>query len=287
MLTRPIVTTTAALFLAAQTAHAQQAPADPPTKSPDKSAFHLFNPTPRDLRRPLVGDRPDATESPYTVDAGAFQIEASFAELGIETEQGDTATALSVAPINLRVGVTNDIDLHLLFTPWERTDQPGTDTVSGFGDFCIRAKFNLWGNDEGKTALALLPYAIFPTGEDSVTDNATEFGLIVPFAIELNDDWSLGTQAEISFQTGGDTQDTSELSHTVVLGRSIAGDLAGYIEYIGAYELQNEPEYRPALSAGLTYLLDPDTQLDAGVLIGLDNGDSEDLRIFAGITKRF
>ncbi|MFN9973748.1 MAG: transporter, partial [Phycisphaerae bacterium] len=46
----------------------------------DKSAFHLFNPTPRELLREVDTDRPDTTESPHTVDAGHFQIEFSFVD---------------------------------------------------------------------------------------------------------------------------------------------------------------------------------------------------------------
>gem|GEM_PF-5119181 len=49
--------------------HAQQ-PAPP-----DKSAFHLFHPTPTEWMREFSTDRPDQTESPHTVDAGHFQIE--------------------------------------------------------------------------------------------------------------------------------------------------------------------------------------------------------------------
>lgn len=45
---------------------------------PDKSSYSLLNPTPRELMREMSTDRPDATESPYTVDAGHFQAELSF-----------------------------------------------------------------------------------------------------------------------------------------------------------------------------------------------------------------
>src|SRR2546423_6881645 len=41
----------------------------------DKSRYTLFNPTPRSLMRELSADRPDITETPYTVDAGHFQLE--------------------------------------------------------------------------------------------------------------------------------------------------------------------------------------------------------------------
>jgi len=46
--------------------------------APDKSSFHFFNPTPRSLMRELSTDRPDKTESAYTVDAGHFQIESDL-----------------------------------------------------------------------------------------------------------------------------------------------------------------------------------------------------------------
>ena len=51
----------------------QAAEGDAP--APDKSHYHLFNPTPRELMREFNTDRPDKTESPYTVDAGHFQFE--------------------------------------------------------------------------------------------------------------------------------------------------------------------------------------------------------------------
>ena len=44
----------------------------------DKSAFHLFNPTPKELMREFATDRPDKTESAYSVDAGHFQFETDI-----------------------------------------------------------------------------------------------------------------------------------------------------------------------------------------------------------------
>src|SRR5437764_1052507 len=38
----------------------------------DKSSYTLFNPTPLNLMRDLNPDRPDVTESPFTVDAGHY-----------------------------------------------------------------------------------------------------------------------------------------------------------------------------------------------------------------------
>ena len=41
-------------------------------------SYSLWNPTPDDKLRDLATDRPDKTESPITVDAGRFQIEADI-----------------------------------------------------------------------------------------------------------------------------------------------------------------------------------------------------------------
>ena len=40
------------------------------TLAADKSSYSLFNPTPDSALRDMATDRPDKTESPYTVDAG-------------------------------------------------------------------------------------------------------------------------------------------------------------------------------------------------------------------------
>ncbi len=46
--------------------------------APDKSTYTIFNPTPPALMREFNTDRPDKTESPYTVDAGHFQTETDW-----------------------------------------------------------------------------------------------------------------------------------------------------------------------------------------------------------------
>ena len=52
----------------------------PDVSQADKSDYNLFNPTPRELMREMSTDRPDTTESPYTVDAGHYQVEMSFVD---------------------------------------------------------------------------------------------------------------------------------------------------------------------------------------------------------------
>jgi Putative MetA-pathway of phenol degradation len=254
----------------------------------DKSRFTLFEPTPKELRRPLSADRPDATESPFTVDAGAVQLEMSFLEYAT-SRSGDGHTDVWVAsPINLKVGLTNSTDLQFLFDPYiAQRESTGTDT-DGIGNFGLRLKANLFGNDSGSTAVAILPFIIFPTGDQGVASDHLEGGIVVPFAVELEGGWGLGMQVEFDFQrNAADTGYDTIFAHTAVLGHDITNEIAGYIEYIGVVAIDTGDDYSPSLSGGLTYALSPDLQFDLGAVVGLDHGDTEDLGLFTGVTIRY
>ncbi|MBN4052685.1 transporter [Roseiflexus sp. AH-315-K22] len=254
----------------------------------DKSPFTLFNPTPGELRRPMSADRPDATESPYTVDAGAVQLEMSFLEFATSRSGGNRTDVWSAAPINLKVGLTNSTDLQFLFDP--RIAQRGSNGVDtdGIGNTGLRLKVNLYGNDTGSTAVAILPFFSFPTGDHDVASDHVEGGIVIPLATELSGGWGLGMQVEFAFQrnatnTGYDTI----FAHTAALGHDITNEIAGYIEYIGIIAIDTGDDYSPSLSSGLTYAHAPDLQFDFGVVIGLDQGDTEDLGLFTGVTIRY
>ena len=45
------------------------------SQCPDKSQYTLFNPAPANCLREFDPDRPDVTDSPFTVDAGHIQFE--------------------------------------------------------------------------------------------------------------------------------------------------------------------------------------------------------------------
>src|SRR6266480_3809788 len=84
----------------------------------DKSPFTLFNPTPPDLMRPMNTDRPDVTESPYTVDAGHVQLELSLLEYTYDDDGTSQFSQFSVTPANFKVGLLNNTDLQFVFEPY-------------------------------------------------------------------------------------------------------------------------------------------------------------------------
>ena len=115
--------------------------------------------------RDLEADRPDATESPRTVDAGYFQIEASLLGYSRDRSGGVTYESWSWAEANIKYGLNECMDLQLVLAPYvrESVDGGGVRSVAeGFGDMTLRLKWNLWGNAEGSTAFAVFPYVKIP-----------------------------------------------------------------------------------------------------------------------------
>ena len=245
-------------------------------------------PVPRELMRSLSADRPDGTESPYTVDAGHWQLEVSFIEYS--RDDGADAEAWALFDSNVKLGLTDQIDLQLLFGLYtdEEIDPPGParQELEGFGDVTVRMKVNLWGNDGGPTAFGLMPFVKIPTGTE-LSNDEVEGGLIASLAWAAGPSWGLGFMAEAdAVHDGMDDDHDIELVHTAVAGFELAGQFGGYVEYIGVTSSDGDVGSRASLSAGVTYGVSDDVQLDAGLRVGL-NDAAEDLVLFTGFTARF
>lgn len=261
---------------------------------PDKSAYTLLNPTPPELMRPMSTDRPDTTESPYTVDAGHVQIELSLIDytVGRRNDDGVKTEAWTIAPTLLKIGLLNNVDLQLGIDPYTRsrtTDRAtgASEVARGFGSTVLRLKWNLWGNDEGDSALALMPYASFPTSSDDLGADRIEYGLIVPFALALPHDFSLGLMGEIDvIRSEADDRYVIDFLHTATISRDLIGDLAGFIEYAGFANLNHNQDYRAYVNTGLTYAVTENLQLDAGLRFGLTKA-ADDFGLFTGMSVRF
>ncbi len=282
------------LSTAALSAAALSAAAEP--SAPDKSGHHLFNPTPAALLRELSADRPDKTESAYTVDAGHFQLEM---DLATYTHDRDTSggadivtEAWAVAPLNLKVGLLNDVDLQLMLETWDsvRTEDRAAGTVarqSGFGDMTVRLKKNFWGNDRGTTALAMMPFVKFPTNQDGLGNNSVEGGVIFPLAVGLPAGWGMGLMTEVDLlRDDAGTGHHASFINTITFAHDIVGKLGGYVEFFSEVSTETGARWIGTVDLGLTYALTDNLQLDAGINIGVTDS-ADDLNPFVGLAWRF
>jgi hypothetical protein len=261
------------------------------------AAGSLLDPTPQAALRPLSTDRPDVTESPYTVDAGHVQVEADAFSFSHHEAGGLRIDELRLAQMNVKLGLSGRVDLQVVAVPYVKTslEYMGFDlaeTVES-GDLTFRLKVNLAGNDGGPVAVALLPFVSPPTGSafPAAGDREPAFGLAVPVAMALPHAFGLGLMAQVAAQD----EDRAYLM-TGSLGRALGGGLGGFLEI--AAERVDRPDQDPlfsptgptdfwntTLNTGLTLGVTPDLQIDAAVQLGLTE-EAPDWTAYTGISVR-
>ncbi|HEV2674323.1 MAG TPA: transporter [Aliidongia sp.] len=268
---------------------------DAPAETPDKSGYTLLNPTPDDQLRSFNTDRPNKGTSPYTIDAGHFQYETDLFNYTYDrSSAGDVTTrSLVTADPVLKLGLTNDIEAELGVTgyAWTRSDDrmagQRINHGEGFGDLVTKLKVNVLGNDGGTYALALVPWVKLPTGAAGLGNNLVEGGLIVPLAINLPDDWTLSLQTEFdALKNANDSGRHANFINLVSVSHAIVGNLSGAVEL---YAQNGTDRFTPDIytaDAGLSYLITPTLQIDAGINVGF-NRAAPDLNPYIGLSQRF
>jgi hypothetical protein len=238
--------------------------------------------------RELATDRPDFTESPFTVDAGHAQLEMDFGNMTHDREAGVRRVEWELAPFNVRFGVTANFELGLFVVGYrhvEVTPAGGARlTRAGAGDLTLRAKINFFGNDSGPTAMGLIADLKLPTARRDLGNGAVEGTLLFPVAQALGGGW------ELAAMTGADIRAKDEGSgrravwiNTITTGHAITNKVAGYVELTSAV---GEGTHVATFNAGLTFKVDEATQYDVGGEVGLSRA-ADDLKVFAGVSRKF
>lgn len=253
-----------------------------PAAAQDKSEYHLFHPVPAEQMREMSTDRPDTTESPITVDAGHFQVEADLVVLMLDKEGPVKTTGYELLPINLKAGLLNWMDLQLVLEPYHHvvSEAPGVRVVDdGYGATTVRLKMNVWGNDEGSTAFALMPFLTY-------VDDGVDFGLIAPLGIALPAGFDSAVMLEADVVRREDNGERGlDMVVTGTVSHDIVGPLGGYFELVGAFPTYDTSLSTLAVDGGLTLGLGDDVQLDAGTRIGAA-GPIADVELFLGASAR-
>ncbi|HSQ60349.1 MAG TPA: transporter [Acidobacteriota bacterium] len=257
--------------------------------TPSVAGHHLFHATPDSLIRELSADRPDVTESPYTLDAGHAQVEMDLVRYVRDRDRGDLAESWSAPALNVKLGLDRATDLQILLECYrhDRFAAAGPAAARfddrGFGDFGFRLKRNLRGNDAGRAAFAVMPFVLFPRDGDG---RGFEAGVVLPFAYELGGGWGLGLMGEVDFveDADGDGRHAEWLA-TATTGHAIAGPLAAFVEFAVSTRPAAEGRTVGTADAGLTFAVSPDLQLDAGVYLGTTDA-ADDRTFFLGLTAR-
>lgn len=256
------------------------------TKENDKWQYNLFNPVPKDKMRDLSTDRPDKTESPYTVDAGHFQYEGDIVSYIHNQSDKDTEQEFLFNNMNLKLGITNNIDFQLVIPTYNLNLINSKIDASGFGDITTRLKYNIFGNDSGSVSIGAMPYLKIPTANDKLGNKAFEGGITFPASVELPNDFSLGFMYQFDYKKNEkDNNYHAEYVTTVTLGRGITENINFYTELFSQSSTEKDSEWVATFDFGFTYLPTPDIQIDIGMNTGLTPA-SDRFNPFLGLSFR-
>lgn len=249
-----------------------------------KHNYNLFRPAPKDQMGGFETDRPDMTESAYTIDAGHFQLETDLFKTDRSSVNGIKTIQNSFNVVNLKLGLTNSLDVQFIaesFVSTKVTDQNSATANMAFGNLAIRVKQNIWGNDDGQTALAILPFINITT----TTDSKITGGIITPFAISLSNNWSFGSQI-------GTDLGKNQLQHgyhmNFLASATISHPLFAKCNFFTEAYIYRESELKDDdyfLNGGLVYELKENIKLDSGMYYGLKNTSSK--IYFLGLSFRY
>jgi hypothetical protein len=260
---------------------------------PSKWGYNLFHPVPEALMREMSTDRPDQTESPFTVDAGHFQVEMDFVNgtLDNDGDEEGRSEVWSIAPLNLKLGLLNNIDIQFVLDTYvdsrvEHRFAGKIDKASGLGDLQTRLKVNFWGNDGGDTALAMMPFVKWPLSSSGLRNGKTEGGVIVPFGWCFAESWNLGLMTEFDFVSDGTDSYDTEFVNSITLGPDLTDKLGMYIEFFAVAGSAPGFEWQGQLDVGWTYALNDNTQFDLGCNFGVTSS-APDYNPFIGLSFRF
>ena len=220
----------------------------------------------------LAADRPGFSTATTTVAPGRYNIEG-----GIQWTDGDNADSYTAPLLNVRIGLTPQTELNVLWDGWTKTD--GTNT--NHADLGLGAKHKLIVTDSYN--ISVLGFLFLPTGSDSDSEDINPFlGLLWDRSLSDSID-AFGT-----LQVVTDREDSKRhylFQPAVGLAFSHTDKFGSFIEYYRDISLNSNRPDTGVFDAGITYLLNNDVQLDLNGGISLDK-HSDDF-VGLGVAMRF
>jgi hypothetical protein len=240
----------------------------------------------------IITDRPDATESPNTVEPGFVQIETGGYYTRFE-ENDITSETLGYNTTLARIGLLENLELRLgvNYEQNQLTSKMGASEVSS--DFksltpmLAGIKINLFegrsGTDFGFLGHLYLPFTTStPEALEGMTPEPKTTGADFRFSVghELSD--RSGIAYNLGGQWSGDNTGMAFV-YTVAYGYALSDKIGAYVELYGdAPELSSANHY---WDAGFTYLAGWNLQYD--LTFGRSITDGQDLLLSAGLSYKF
>lgn len=226
----------------------------------------------------LITDRPDVTESPFTVGEGNFQIEtgATFVD---NSENGLKITETVYNTTLLRYGLSSNFELRLGWDFLNANTKDGSQElfdITGFNPLLIGAKIEITDENGWIPQIGLLTHLRLPfTAVSEFKSENTSVELIFAFNHTLTDRSGIGYN--LGTRTGSDG--SLEYIYSVSYGHSITDTIGVYGELYGFFPESDQAGH--LWDAGMTYLVNNNLQLDATIGTGFQSSNTNQELLFS------
>jgi len=232
---------------------------------------------------PLITDRPDFTESAFVVGRGTVQLEGG----GTYVESGsDHATTLP--ELLVRWGISRAVELRILAPTYAWIDGSGG-SDSGFLNTALGAKIALNDGDGegfwGQTGASVIVATTVPTGSESIASSAWQPTATLSLSWDLGEVIGLGTNIGWA-RPEDDGQRFDSFFGSVAAGVGVGKNTSLFFEIIFFDRERDRGPNTSTFQTGLTYLVNPDFQLDVRLARRLSS-EGPDLLIGLGASVRF
>ena len=228
---------------------------------------------------PLIGDRPDFTESAVTITPGRFQLEAGFTNTRVEDVNID-----SIGEILIRMGVVKNLEFRLGLNSYAITDLPGDDDINGLEDITLGLKFRFLENRCARPDLAMLLSTSLPVGSPEYRVSMSQPRIILAAGWELAPTLSLGANLGYAYLAVDEVK-FNQVSGSVSMAVSLGERWGLYAEWFGLSLDHKDGTDLHFVNSGVTFLALANLQFDFRVGRGLNGIDKDDF-IGAGLVFR-
>ncbi|QDA60642.1 transporter [Hymenobacter jejuensis] len=256
--------------------------------TPAKGKFYtLFRPVPRDSLQELRPDRPGVTESPYTVDAGHFQLETDLFRLINSRDKQHRERDFNVNHALIKLGLTQRMDFQVGIDSysWEKQwdEQQEPERNQGFGDVTLRLKRSILGEHGKPGALAVVGYVRLPAGRN-VGNEKAEYGLIIPYSYDFSKKLNLQVQLENDLRYDSEAGERFvRVSPSSAIDYEFSKKFSSFVEIVGQWDTR-QSSWQASVNLGPQFNISDNVILDGGAHLALTR--EIDREYFLGLSFR-
>lgn len=251
------------------------------------AGYNLFHRVPKELmRKDMETDRPDVTETPYTVDAGHIQFESDLVRYKSAGKPEEHTYQYLFAPFTLKLGLSRQADIQVALESYRREyHDPASESEEHYGNcgsLSFRFKHNITGNDSGRFAIAVMPYVKLPANA-FFEHHKPEGGLIFPAQLKVQEKLSIGFQEEVDIVAEDEDYELQGLQ-SLALSYDIVKQLKAIGETYCVYHFAGHKIENYA-NVALQFFPTDNFALDGGMIYGFQQGAEH--HYYVGISWRW